>query len=289
MGLFVLIPVTPSGVKKRVNNIMANEIKIMPQFTADDSPGMGEEAEKSAQASTEEVEEKEKETPSEPSTEEKPAESGEPEVRDDAEILKNQVQSLEEQLKGLQQEKVGLLKEIAEARGQKREIKKEELQKVNQQIDELKDVHPEDVSLIDKVLRSKGYMTRDEAEKMSYEAIKNQKLNEFLEKYPEYKPENDLNDINWNTLQKELAFYRLPQDPHRIMEVLERAHKTVQKGIGDSKTFEAQKQQLKTAGVGGGGVQKSSSRKRFEPERRFMLERGGFTAEEIERMESRLG
>jgi chromosome segregation ATPase len=267
---------------------MANLIKMVPEFTVDDSPEAGEEPVKSEKAATEEVAEEEKETPPIPPIGEKPAEAGEPEIRDDAENLKKQVQSLEEQLKGLQQEKVSLLKEIAEARGQRREIKKEELQKVNQQIDELKDVHPDDVSLVDKILRSKGYLTKNEAEKMSYEAIKNQKLDEFLEKYPEYRPENDLNDINWNTLQKELAFYRLPNDPNKVMEVLERAHKAVQKGIGDSKTLEIRKQQLKTAGVGGSGVQKSSSRKRFEPEKRYMLERGGFTAEEIERMEARL-
>ena len=264
---------------------MANQIKMVPEFTDDDSSGTGEEAVQSAQAPAEEVEEKEKESPSVPPTEEKPTESGEPEIRDDAEALKKQY---EEQLVGLQREKVNLLKEIQELRGQKREIKREELKTVNQQIDELKDVNPEDVSLIDKVLRSKGYMTRQEAEKMSYEAIKNQRLNEFLAKYPEYKPENDQNDINWNTLQRELAFYRLPDDPNRIIEVLEKAHQSVQKGTGDLKTLEAQKQQIKTAGVGGGGVQKSSSRKRFEPEKRYMLERGGFTAEEIERMESRL-
>lgn len=258
-------------------------LNMVPEFIDDDSVVKGtEETVQPVNPITDEVTEKEKETPAEPPAVETPA-SSEPNKSEqsvDTSDLTNQIQ-------GLQEERVKLLREIQSLRGQKRELKKEELFKIDQKVDELKDVHPDDVALIDKVLRQKGYITRDEASKMAYESVKNEELNKFLEKYPEYKTDNDPNDLNWNTLQRELGLYRMPDDPKRIGEILERAHKGIV-NVSSDRTLEIKKQQLKTAGVGSQGVQKSSSRKTFDPEKRVMLRHGGFTDEDIARMESRL-
>ena len=257
-----------------------SKLDLVPEFT-EDSPVSGMETVQPVKAVDEEpTAVEEKVTPPEPPTEEKPADSeiNKPELSVDTSGLKNQLQ-------GLQEERVKLIKEVQELRGQKREIKREELIKV--EVDELKDVHPDDVALIDKVLRQKGYLTKEESQKMFYENVKQDGLKEFLEKFPEYKPENDPHDVNWNTLQRELGFYRMPDDPHRVGEVLLRAHQGIQKTPSD-RTLEVKKQQVKTAGVGAGGVQKSSSRKTFDVEKRIMLDQGGFSSEDIARMESRL-
>ena len=101
---------------------------------------------------------------------------------------------IEGAIKGLQEERVKLLREVSELKGQKRQIKQDGLAVIQSQIDELKDLHPQDVEVIERVLRAKGLMTREEADKMFYEAVKDEELNKFLEKYPEYKPENDKED-----------------------------------------------------------------------------------------------
>ena len=268
---------------------MANVLNMVPEFTEDDSQPVShsvkgtEETVQPVKATDEKpVAVEEKETPPEPPAEKQPVDS---ELNKPG--LSVDVSNLENQLRGLQEERVKLIKEVQELRGQKREIKREELIQIEKKVDELKDIHPDDVALIDKVLRQKGYMTQEEVKRMHYESVKQDQLNEFLAKYPEYKPENDPNDLNWTTLQRELGFYRLPDDPKRIGEVLERAHQGIKRVAGD-RTLEVKKQQVKTAGVGAGGTQRSSSRKTFDPEKRFMLQRGGFSDEDIARMESRL-
>ena len=232
------------------------------------------------EASAEEVVEKEKETPAELPAEEKP------DITEN-EPVKVVDTGLEKQMQGLQEERVKLLKEIQLLRGQRRDLKKEELLQVNEKIDELKDVNPDDVSLIEKVLRSKGYVTKSEAEGMSYKAIQDEELNKFLSEFPEYKPENDPHDINWETLQRAIAIYAKPNDPRGWATILRKAHKDIAPATSD-RTLEVKKQQLKIAGVGTGGVQKSSSRKTLSSDMRRAYEDGGWSKEEIDKIESNL-
>ncbi len=250
-------------------------MNMVPEFTDD---GTVEEVKETPVEQTVEETETPPDLPPEQETvvpEEKPAQQ-----RDDSGELAKQVN-------GLQEERVKLLKEIQELRGQRRDIKKEELIKVDQKLDDLKDVNPQDVDLIDKVLRSKGYLTKEESQKMFYESVKQEELAKFLDQYPEYKPENDPHDVNWNTLQRELAFYRMPDDPKKIREVLNRAHGAIAKVTPD-RTLEVKKQQIKTAGVGSGGVQRSSSKKTLDPDKLAMLRQGGWSDEDIAKIESKL-
>ena len=205
---------------------------------------------------------------------------GTPVIRDDSSDLTKQIQ-------GLQDERVKLLKEIQDLRGQRRELKRDELSRVEERIDDLQDVSPEDVKVIDKVIRSKGYLTREESQKMFYESVKQEEVDKFLEKFPEYKPENDPNDINWNALQREFSIFRAPDNPRLIGDRLERAHKSVARVTPD-RNVEAKRQQIRTASVGSGGVQRSSSHKSLDPDKRAMLDRGGWSQEEIKRIEERL-
>lgn len=256
---------------------------MIPEFTTDETVV----AEEVKEAPVETVVETggETDTPAELPAEsdtpiEKPVEVVQPAVHVDSDRL-------EKQIEGLNEERTKLLEEIKSLRGDRRELKKEELVQISQKIDELADVNPADISLIDKVLRSKGYLTKDESNKMFYESVKQEEVNKFLVKYPEYKPENDPNDINWGKLQREFNIFATPSDPRLIGDRLERAHKEIAQPIVD-RTLDVKRQQLKTAGVGSGGVQRSSSQKSLDPERRFMLSQGGWSEEEIQKIENRL-
>lgn len=262
---------------------MPNVIGKVPEFTDDEvthSPETGTEEVK--ETVTEEVTEEEKETPAELPAEEKPAEQTDNlsggDIRDES----------EKQIRGLQEEKQKLLQEIISLRGQRREIKQEELVKVQGQIDELKDLHPEDVHMMERVMKAKGFLTRGEASQMYYEAVKQQELDNFLEKYPEYKAENDANDINWNALQREYNRYKTPENPHEIIQVLERAHRAIPR-ISDDRNIEVKKRQVEVASVGGGGAQRSTpTRISLDPDKRAILERGGWSEEEILKIEKKL-
>lgn len=187
----------------------------------------------------------------------------------------------------LLRERTQLLKEISDLRGQRRELKQQELIKVEKQIDDLKDVHPNDVGLIERILRSKGYITKDESNKMFYEAVKQEELNKFLDKYPEYKPENDANDTNWSLLNRELGFYKLPDDPHLISQVLERAHRGIAKAPTSARPQAAQRQ-VQVASAGSGGTQRAPSKKSLDVEQRVMLRNGGWSEKEIQEIENSL-
>ena len=263
-----------------------NTIKQNPEFDSDGSiqkkEGEEEVEESSTDATTEEEVVEEKETPTEPPAEEQPAE--EKTSDDDTGALETQVQ-------GLQEEKSKLIQEVVELRGTKRELKVETpatpvVQEETKPSD-LTDVNPEDAALIDKVLRSKGYVTKEEAGKMLYENVKTEQLSKFLQTHPEYKPENDPNDRNWNSLQKELSLYKLPSDAAQLQDILERAHKGVPKASSEQGTA-AKKQQIQTAGVGGGGTQSSSSGKSLTQAQRRAYEDGGWSEEEIQKLEKNL-
>lgn len=248
---------------------MGNQVGAIPDFTGDES--QPEPVVEEVVETTPEVEV----TPEGAETPADPLPANEPPAPDPSLILK--------QVQGLEAEKAKLLEEVKTLRGTRREIKQEQIAHVESQIDDLKDVNPDDVSVIEKVLRSKGYMTKGEVEKMSYEATKQEELDRFLEKYPEYKKENDPDDIHWNALQRELGYYRLPEDPRKTLEVLERAHRNVARPTTTTQVV-ARKQQVAVAGHGSGGVQRPSAPAHsggLTPAQKAHLLAGGWTEEEL--------
>lgn len=248
----------------------------MPEFTNE-----GEEEVKQAPSAPE------TETPTELPAEEQPAEAA-PEKSEEESAAAPVEQSAVKQVQGLQEERAKLLAEIQQLRGQRRELKKEELLVVNKQIEELTDVNPDDVKLIDKVLRAKGYLTKEESNKMHYDAVKQEQVDAFLEKYPEYKPENDPHDLNWSALQRELGFYRMPDDARKVGDVLLRAHRAIAKPAPPT-SVPAKQHQARVASVGSGGTQRQqSSTVRMDEQKRAMLLNGGWTEEEIQKIESNL-
>lgn len=191
---------------------------------------------------------------------------------------------------GLRNEIVILRQKLAIATGNDRKIAGEQLVVAQQNLDDLKDVNPSDVELVEKVLKAKGYITKDEAVQREYETVQNQVLNSFLEKFPEYKPENDPDNINWKTLMGEYSLYAKPKDPHKIAELLDRAHKsTNQTQVVSDRSLPAKKRAAQVASSGAGGTQRSSSSgKTLSPQERAMYENGGWSEEDIKRIEQNL-
>lgn len=259
---------------------MSNQIGKIPEFTKEESQ--------------EEVKE-EKDTLSESSTEEKPTEESEtiseqeavkPEVKEEP---SEDTDSVAKQIQGLSEQRETLLREIQELRGARREIKKEKLLEVETQLsEELTDIAPEDVAVIEKVLKAKGYVTKEEAKNLTYEDIKTQEVNKFLEKYPEYKPENDPNDLKWNSLNKIVSNFKRPNDARQIGQLLEMARRlsspqqqTSGRDIGQLK------KQMQSTALGSGGVQRSSNPSSLSDEQMQIYRNGGWTEEEIREIAKR--
>lgn len=265
---------------------MSNVVGSIPEFTTDESIEEGVEEVK--QPVTEEVAE-ETETPTElPAEEEKTVPT---EVVDDntaqidPELLKKEV---ERATQGLRGEIVTLRQELASARGNDRKLIQQKIDTAEQKIDDLADVNPADVALIEKVIKSKGYMTKQEAQSLSYQTSQKQILDTFLNDFPEYKPENDPSDTNWKALNAELSLYRLPDDPSKIRDILMRAHKAIRPQSVSDRSLPVKQRAIKVASSGAGGVQRSSSAKTLDATTRLRLADGGFSEEDIQAMENRL-
>jgi len=255
-----------------------NVIGKIPEFNSDKTPAENKGIEEVKQPTADEVVEKEKETPTEPPAETKP---------DDSKVVDG-TGNVDSQLQGLMAEKAKLLDEIKSLRGQRREIKQEEVLVVQKQMDDLKDLYPDDIEKIDRILKHKGYMTAAEANKMFYKNVQDEELGKFLDKYPEYKQDNDPNDINWNSLQRVLSLYKMPENPRDIGDRLERAHRELQRSIPSDRTAEAKKRQIEVAGVGAKAAQRSSSIKSLDPDKRRALQDGGWSEEDIKAIEKNL-
>src|SRR3990167_7924249 len=132
---------------------MANQVGTIPEFTKDDtaSQEVVEEtgSEQVKQTPTEEVVEG-KDTPSEPAADTEPtAESGE----DTGGFNKSQLDlAVERATQGLRSEIVELRTKLNDPNRTDRKIVQQELVVAEQKLDDLSDVNPEDVALIEKVL-----------------------------------------------------------------------------------------------------------------------------------------
>lgn len=265
---------------------MNNIVGSIPEFTSDDTGATGTEVVgQPTQAPGEEQGEEGKDTQPQPPGGDQP--DGQPVVDSSA---------LEKQNKGLEGEKERLLADIRDLRGTRRVVREalEGEQSPPSQPqpapDVLKDIHPDDVALIDKVLRTKGYVTKEEASSMFYKSVEKEEISKFLLTHPEYREENDPNDVNWNALKREWSYFdpALRSDPKLIGDLLLRAHQSLARGTTD-RTITAKKQQVAVASVGGSGVQRSSpSAKTLSPQYRQVLERGGWSEDEIQNIEKNL-
>lgn len=232
----------------------------------------------------------EKETPSEPSSEQKPAAAPEKEQRDDTAALQNQ---LTEQIEGLKEAKTELLADLQDLRGQKREAKREQIEEVQEKIDTLEDVNQQDVSLVDRIVRQKGYVSNKDVQRMILESKKQDEATRFFQEFPEY-GSVDNPTTKWKELLQQISlYYKQPEDPQSYARILRKAHNDL---VGQNRSISsggrnaaAVKRQIEIAGVGAGGAQRSSSvnpSNAMSSDMKQRLSDGGWSEEEIREMES---
>mgnify|MGYP001577111032 CR=1 FL=1 len=110
---------------------------------------------------------------------------------------------------------------------------------------DLSDVAPETLDVLERYVKAKGFVSKEEIQRRDrqqleseYEKAKKIQINAFLDKHPEYKPENDPGDEKWSVVLSELnRWYKLPDNPNEIGDMLERIHGTV----SPTKSFDAKK------------------------------------------------
>lgn len=267
---------------------MDNKIGSIPDFTDE---GVQREVKQVVDETTIEEKETPADLPSESEeSEQKPVEEAEAPLNDDTEIPKETLdKAVARATEGLRREISKLKVELATATGADRKVIQGKIDLVQEKVDDLKDVAPEDIGLIDRVLRAKGYLTKEESNKMHYDTVKNEKINEFLTEFPEYKPENDPNDHNWNALQKQIQdWYRMPNDPKVIKDLLLKAHRDIAKPLSDRSVIEVKKQQLKVASSGSSGTQRSSPKPNSRLSSLLRTHMSGWSDEEISKLEKNL-
>lgn len=270
---------------------MANQvIGSIPEFTNDG----GEPSEKlkaTAPSAVEPLEEapaggetqEETETPTEPPAENTPDEDGESQPVDNTGELKNELLT---EIEGLRDARKELIYELKDLRGEKRELKKQELETVEEKIDDLNDLNPDDVILIDRIIKAKGYVAKEEVDKRFFEEKKQAQIDKFFKEFPEYNETNDPDRKKFAPLLDKLSMFREPKTLNEFNEFLRLAHTSLSGNkISSGRIAAVRQQQVKTAGVGAGGVQRPSSIEPFNAEKRAMFRAGGWSEEDIARME----
>jgi len=108
----------------------------------------------------------------------------------------------------------------------------------------------------------------DSVHKTTYEQKRDELKDKFLEKHPEYKPENDTGDKNWNALLEEINDYKIPKNPSDWGKLLRKAHKNINdNSLEKGKALGmAQANLNEQAKLGGGSSGGSSPKTKRTPE-----------------------
>ena len=107
----------------------------------------------------------------------------------------------------------------------------------NEEYDKLKETYADDElekfeKLFDVIGRKKGYVKAEDV----YKDKGQDTLNSFLDKHPEYKPENDKDDSRWNTFFKVLErdYNRVGKNPAELAKLFEKVNRDVLEEFGES-------------------------------------------------------
>ena len=166
--------------------------------------------------------------------------------------------------------------------------------------EDISDIDTDTVTAIERVIKSKGYVKKDELVQSNYQDAHKSAEDKFFEDHSEYLPENDEGDVLYDALKEELSLYAPPKNPSKIKELFERAHAEVKrnnptffKDIKKSvKTSLKKKNRLDTSksdkgGSGSGGKGSKSKSKEgtgLSKDDIRNLKDGGFTDEDIKEM-----
>lgn len=284
-----------------------NTIDRRPQFKSEEDakpsddqeldPVEGEEDEDELVVPDEEEETSPDDSPSkdEPEEEEEPEEEGEdPEEGSDPDPEPEEEDELSKEAKALEAikaQKAALLGEISDLRKERREIKtthghavppkKEEPIMVD---DELKDIDPQSIEVVEKVLRARGYVKKDELEQRDKRTALTMEQNAWLDEHPEYKAENDPNDERWNKLTEIVALFQVPSNTKQLRKILDIAHGQIagsspRIAVKPKGEVQAKREKLKASATpqGGSGAKTVHPSKKSNIDPSYLV---GFTDEE---------
>lgn len=109
----------------------------------------------------------------------------------------------------------------------------------NEEYEALKETYDDDElqkfeKLFDVIGKKKGYVKAEDV----YKDKGQETLNTFLDKHPEYKPENDPEDGRWNTFYKilERDYNRVGKNPTELSKLFEKVNRDVLEELGESPT-----------------------------------------------------
>jgi hypothetical protein len=188
------------------------------------------------------------------------------------------------------------------------EIADEKFPDTEEETDDLSDIDPDTIKLLERFTKAKGLVPKSELIKTSFQEKHKQAESSFYETHKEYLPENDPDDFLYKELKKELSFFSAPKDPSLIPALFERAHKLVMQNYPDK--FKSSKEvkstdkkvdkddqinksvRLKNASLGGGSSggsgsgdsDKGSSKKSLDTAQIRALQDGGWSDEEIKNL-----
>ena len=114
----------------------------------------------------------------------------------------------------------------------------------NKEYEALKEIYSDDElqkveKLFDVIGKKKGYVKADEM----YAQSGNEVLESFITKHPEYKPENDPEDVRWNSFRNILVkdYNREGKNPKELVRIFDKVHADVQEMFGEAKNTIAPK------------------------------------------------
>lgn len=133
----------------------------------------------------------------------------------------------DESLESIEAKRIAALEELRRLRGEVREakgapIKAAPAKPVLVDEDPLKDVAAQDVELVEKVLKAKGYVRKDDLSLMTLQEKINAETDAWLKENPEFDKDNDPDDAKWNKLHSYISeTFAPPKTPAKVKEYLE--------------------------------------------------------------------
>ena len=81
--------------------------------------------------------------------------------------------------------------------------------------------------VVDVLAEDMGLVRKDQLNQETYVDRANTELNSFLDKHPEYLPENDKDGTLWGAFKTEYALYKQPTNPKDFAKIFDRVHRDV--------------------------------------------------------------
>lgn len=278
------------------------QLKNNPDFTEDTVLDEGDEGE--TKPKPDEGEEPEAPTGEEGEDETSEGEESKP-TQEDIDKQKGELDALDRDLDKISHENEEHDRQVQqrkEAIIEQRRIRREHKQDLStsaqdKQDDDLTDISQDDITRLERVLKAKGYVPKDELTKEIYSGEQKAIEEEWFTAHPEYNSTNDPSDVLYNALHDEYKLFAQPSSVRQVKTLLDRAHREVTSKFpsrfpqakGNQKGSQTRKQRMDIAGTGtgssGSSTTKTESQTPLTQSQKQSLLNGGFSEEEISEME----